>query len=112
MQKYIQFHAGKLLFLLNSIVRKESSKYLLMNRVHLNSHGLQFREVEKQRKAGVGLSTAKVLWGICMGRGRKCIRKFCDGEITFILVKYYPNFSAVCQIYFVYVWNIMESSSL
>lgn len=47
-----------------------------------------------------------------MGRGRKFIRKFCVSKITFVLVKYYPNFSATCQIYFVYVWNIMESYSL
>lgn len=59
-----------------------------------------------------GSPLKKCYGAMCMGRWRKCIRKFCDGEITFILVKYYPNFSAMCQIYFVYVWNIMESYSL
>lgn len=68
---------------------------------------------EKLEKLELGSSLKQFAGGeVSVGRGRKCIRKFCDGETTFLLVKYHPNFSAMCQIYFVYVWNIMESYSL
>lgn len=66
----------------------------------------------KLEKLELGSSLKQFRGELSIGRGRKCIRKFCDGETTFLLVKYHPNFSAMCQIYFVYVWNIMESYSL